>query len=113
MQITRQADYAIRAMLYIAKLKPNERASTSNIAKAQQIPSSFLAKIISQLSISGLLHTSRGAKEEAFPVREWAPEGLQLGEEGGVAGIRRGFHGLVRSLAGFNQMGRRAERLKS
>jgi Rrf2 family protein len=62
MQITRQADYAIRAMLYIAKLKPNERASTANIAKAQQIPSSFLAKIISQLSISGLLHTSRGAK---------------------------------------------------
>ena len=62
MQITRQADYAIRAVLYIAKLKPNERASTSNIAKEQHIPSSFLAKIISQLSISGLLHTSRGAK---------------------------------------------------
>jgi Rrf2 family protein len=49
-------------MLYIAKLKPNERASTSNIAREQQIPASFLAKIISQLSISGLLHTSRGAK---------------------------------------------------
>ena len=62
MQITRQADYAIRAMLYIAKLKPDERASTINIAKEQHIPSSFLAKIISQLSISGLLHTSRGAK---------------------------------------------------
>ena len=46
-----------------------------------------------------------GAKEEAFPVREWAPEGLQLGEEGGVTGIWRGFHGLARSLAGFNQMG--------
>ena len=62
MQITRQADYAIRAMLFIAKLKPNERASTTNIAKEQHIPTSFLAKIISQLSISGLLHTSRGAK---------------------------------------------------
>lgn len=62
MQITRQADYAIRAVLYIAKLEPNKRASTTNIAKEQQIPSSFLAKIISQLSISGLLHTSRGAK---------------------------------------------------
>ena len=62
MQITRQADYAIRAMLFIAKLKPEERASTVNIAKEQHIPTSFLAKIISQLSISGLLHTSRGAK---------------------------------------------------
>ena len=59
MQITRQADYALRAMLYLAK--QNERAPTSRIAKEQQIPSSFLAKIISQLSIAGLILTSRGA----------------------------------------------------
>ena len=39
-----------------------ERSATSTIAKEQNIPPSFLAKIISQLSISGLLHTSRGAR---------------------------------------------------
>lgn len=61
MQITRQADYALRAMLFLAKLEPQERAPTSKIAQSQQIPSSFLAKIISQLSIAGLIHTSRGA----------------------------------------------------
>lgn len=61
MQITRQADYALRAMLYLARLEPQERAATSKIAEFQQIPSSFLAKIISQLSIAGLIHTSRGA----------------------------------------------------
>jgi Rrf2 family protein len=62
MQITRQADYAIRAVLYIAKLGAGQRAATSQIAQEQRIPPSFLAKIISQLSIAGLLQTSRGAR---------------------------------------------------
>jgi len=62
MQITKQADYAIRAVLHLAKLQPDERASTAGIAKEQKIPSSFLAKIISQLSIAGILQTTRGAK---------------------------------------------------
>ena len=60
MQITRQADYAMRAMLHLARLPENQKASTSQIAKKEQIPPSFLAKIISQLSIAGLIHTSRG-----------------------------------------------------
>lgn len=62
MQITRQADYALRAMVYLARLSPNQRASTSQIAEEQHIPPSFLAKIIFQLSIAGLIHTSRGAR---------------------------------------------------
>jgi Rrf2 family protein len=61
MQITRQADYAIRAVRYLAKQGASQRAATSTVAKEMKIPPSFLAKIISQLSISGLVHTSRGA----------------------------------------------------
>jgi Rrf2 family protein len=61
-QITRQADYAVRAVLYLARLGGGERAATSTVAEEQRIPPSFLAKIISQLSIAGLLHTSRGAR---------------------------------------------------
>lgn len=61
MQITRQADYAVRAVLHLARINNRERAATSTIAQEQHIPPSFLAKIISQLSIAGLLHTSRGA----------------------------------------------------
>jgi Rrf2 family protein len=65
MQITRQADYALRAMLYLARNdkfdKNSKKASTSQIAKDQEIPASFLAKIISQLSIAGLITTTRGA----------------------------------------------------
>jgi Rrf2 family protein len=62
MQITRQADYAVRAIYYLSTLESGSRASTSQIAKEQHIPPSFLAKIISQLSVAGLLHTSRGAR---------------------------------------------------
>lgn len=62
MQITRQADYALRAMMYLANADPNQRSATSQIAEDRGIPPSFLAKIISQLSIAGLIHTSRGAR---------------------------------------------------
>lgn len=62
MQITRQADYAVRAVMYLAQLGEDQRAATSQIAQEQQIPPSFLAKIVSQLSVAGLLQTSRGAR---------------------------------------------------
>jgi Rrf2 family protein len=61
MQITRQADYAIRAVLYLARQEPKKAIATSTIAREMKIPPSFLAKIISQLSIAGLLNTTRGA----------------------------------------------------
>jgi Rrf2 family protein len=62
MQITRQADYAIRAVRYLSKQGSDQRVATSTVAREMKIPPSFLAKIISQLSIAGLLHTSRGAR---------------------------------------------------
>lgn len=62
MQITRQADYATRAVLYLARAGQGKRISTSQVAKEQKIPPSFLAKIISQLSVAGILHTLRGAR---------------------------------------------------
>jgi Rrf2 family protein len=70
MQITRQADYAVRAVLYLSRVGNNQRSATSTVAKEQHIPPSFLAKIISQLSIAGLLHTSRGARGGVTLARE-------------------------------------------
>lgn len=61
MQITKQADYALRAVLYLSRMDSEQKASTASIAKAEKIPPSFLAKIISQLAIAGIIHTSRGA----------------------------------------------------
>jgi Rrf2 family protein len=62
MQITRQADYAVRAVLHLAQLKPDERVSTAQVSRAQAIPLTFLAKIVSQLAAAGIVHTTRGAQ---------------------------------------------------
>lgn len=76
MQITRQADYAVRAVYYLTQLGTDSRAATSQIAEKQHIPPSFLAKIISQLSVAGLLHTSRGARGGVSLARD--PEEISL-----------------------------------
>jgi Rrf2 family protein len=76
MQITRQADYAVRAVYHLTKLGSDQRASTSQIAQEQHIPPSFLAKIISQLSVAGLLNTSRGARGGVSLAR--SPEDISI-----------------------------------
>jgi Rrf2 family protein len=62
MNITRQADYAVRAVWHLADLGPGKRVSTASIATQQHIPISFLAKIIAQLSAAGIVHAMRGAR---------------------------------------------------
>jgi Rrf2 family protein len=61
MEISRRTDYGVRVILDLARLPQNEIASTQEIADRQKIPAPFLAKIISQLSMSGLVNTHRGA----------------------------------------------------
>ena len=61
MEITRQADYAVRAVLHVARLSNGARAPTSAIAQEQGIPLPFLAKIISQLAVAGIVDAMRGA----------------------------------------------------
>jgi Rrf2 family protein len=61
MQISRRTDYGIRVILHLARLPANQRASTHDIAARQHIPGPFLAKIVSQLSVAGLVTTYRGA----------------------------------------------------
>ena len=62
MQITRQAEYAVRTVYFLAQQPAGICIPTARIAKEQEIPSSFLAKIVLQLSAVGILHTSRGAR---------------------------------------------------
>jgi Rrf2 family protein len=76
MQITRQADYAARAVLHIARAGNNQQISTRHVATEQNIPSAFLPKIISQLSIAGILRTSRGARGGIRLARE--PKNITL-----------------------------------
>lgn len=61
LEITRQADYALRAVMEVAGLEEGERLPTATIAERQKIPLPFLAKIVSQLSVKGVLEATRGA----------------------------------------------------
>ncbi|MHB9111101.1 MAG: RrF2 family transcriptional regulator [Thermoleophilia bacterium] len=57
MQLTRQADYAMRAVIYLAV---NPQARIQEIANAQHIPKEYLAKIIQKLAQAEIVTTHRG-----------------------------------------------------
>ncbi len=60
MLITRETDYAIRTVLYLARER-ERTASAAEIARAMHIPKSFLAKILQRLVRNHLLISTRGA----------------------------------------------------
>ena len=60
LRLTRAADYAVRAMMHIGSLPEDSVALKDEIADAQHIPPSFMAKILRQLVKTGLLHSARG-----------------------------------------------------
>ena len=62
MQITNQADYALRSMLYIAKYAESQLIPSNTIAEEMQISRIFLSRIDSQLVNAGLIRTRRGAR---------------------------------------------------
>jgi Rrf2 family protein len=62
MQMTRQADYAVRAMVYLAQHGREDLVATAKIAQEQKIPGTFLAKIIAQLGTAGLVQAMRGTR---------------------------------------------------
>jgi len=61
MLVTREADYAIRTVLYIAR-EGNRTANVTEVAHAMHIPKSFLAKILQRLVRSHILMSTRGVK---------------------------------------------------
>lgn len=61
MEITRETDYAVRCMLYLAK-KQEEITMIDEISREMGIPKSFLAKILQKLSKEKLVQSFRGVK---------------------------------------------------
>lgn len=60
MRLTRQADYAVRLILKLVQNSSGRALSTKEIAASQEIPKSFLVKIIQTLSKAGIIKTVRG-----------------------------------------------------
>ena len=62
LQITNQADYALRAMLYLARLGFGKRAPSNVIAEEMNMSRIFLSRINTQLVNARLITTWRGAR---------------------------------------------------
>lgn len=62
MRMTRGSDYGLRGMLYMARQPLGQVCLVSQVAAAQDLPESYLAKIFQDLARNRLLMSHRGAK---------------------------------------------------
>ncbi len=60
MQLSRKADYALRAVKHLSTLPKGKLASINIIATAEVIPREFLAKILKDLTRSSILMSFQG-----------------------------------------------------
>src|SRR5690348_151487 len=60
MQLTRAADYALRAMIHLAGLPAGRRVSSTELAEAADASEAFLAKVLQKLVVRGLVTSYRG-----------------------------------------------------
>lgn len=62
MKLTRKAEYAIRAILYLSSKKPNTKVMAKEISVNMEIPKQFLAQVMLSLNHHGFVRAIRGAK---------------------------------------------------
>ena len=78
MQLTRQADYAIRALLHLSSEEFGSVVQTKEIASSEGIPEKYLPTIMRTLARSGLVRTLRGNQGGVLLAR--LPEEINLRE---------------------------------
>lgn len=61
MQVTRETDYAVRCVLYLSE-RSGEVVMVPDIARAKDIPRSFLAKILQKLTKAKIVRSYRGIR---------------------------------------------------
>ncbi len=60
MRLSRKSDYALRAVRHIATLPKGRLGSINSVSEAESIPREFLAKILKDLTRSGILVSYQG-----------------------------------------------------
>ena len=69
LQLTKDGEYAVRAVLFLASQPLGKISLISEISKVQDVPKSYLAKIMQHLVKVGLVNSRRGAKGGFFLAR--------------------------------------------
>jgi Rrf2 family protein len=62
LQITRKADYALRAAVYLASIRDSRVVTFKELARLIRVPADFLAKILKELADAGIVRSVRGPK---------------------------------------------------
>ena len=63
MMLTRGGEYAVRCVLYLAAgRETNQVVSKKEVARAMNIPESFMAKVAQTLSRAGIIQITQGAR---------------------------------------------------
>jgi Rrf2 family protein len=91
MHVTAKADYAVRAVIELAGSSQSAPRKVDDIAKAQQIPVSFLENILTQLRSSGVVRSQRGPEGGywlARPAEELDLAHVIRAVEGPLVGVR-------------------------
>lgn len=73
--ISQTAEYALRAIVYLADQRGSPR-TTAQIAEATQVPPGYLAKVMQSLSRTKLVHSQRGLNGGFTLTRD--PAGLPM-----------------------------------
>ncbi len=61
LELSRKSDYALRAVIYLARIEEQRYGRVSEIAKAKDIPQAFLAQILPLLATRGVVKSQQGA----------------------------------------------------
>ena len=60
MYLSRPAEYALRAMTYLARQEPDKRVLNRDLSRAVNVPAPFLSKIMRRLTANGILDAKTG-----------------------------------------------------
>src|SRR5207237_6301280 len=91
MHVTAKADYAVRAVVELAGSAQDAPRKVDDVARAQEIPVSFLENILTQLRSAGIVRSQRGPEGGYWLARP--PGELNLAQiiravEGPLVGVR-------------------------
>ena len=60
--LSKTSEYALRAMVWLAKQKPLTFSKTEEISEAAKVPEAYLSKILQALNKAGLVQARKGIK---------------------------------------------------
>lgn len=78
MKLSRESEYGLAGMIYLARQRPGTVMAVKTVAAAQAVPGTFLAKTFGRLARHGVLRAHRGRRRGYELAR--SPREIRIGE---------------------------------